>query len=137
MGARRCAVQAIYQWIISGTKPEKIVEEFVSERELIKVNLDYFKLLAREIPRNYPSLVAEIEHAIDRKWARIDPVEQAILLLGAYELGFCPQIPWRVVINESIDLCKMFGAEEAHRYVNGVMDKLAQRSRQVEIAGSM
>lgn len=130
-------MQAIYQWLISGTTPEKIVEEFVTDRELVKVDLEYFTELTREIPRHYDALVAGIEQAIDRDWSRIDPVEQAILLLGSYELSHCPQIPWRVVVNEGIDLCKMFGAEEAYRYVNGVLDKIAQNTRQLEIAGSL
>ncbi len=133
--ARRCAVQALYQWIITGTSPESIVAEFVAERELIKVDVDYFAQLSREIPRHYEALLADIECAIDREWLRIDPVERAVLLLSTYELRHCPQIPWRVVVNEGVELSKMFGADEAHRYINGVLDKIAQLTRQTEISG--
>lgn len=135
MRARRCAVQAIYQWIIAGQHPDNIVAEFVSDRELIKVDLDYFSQLARFVPQQHDELVALIEPALDREWARVDTVERAVLLLGAYELSHCPEIPWRVVVNEAVDLCKMFGAEDAHRYINGVLDKVARNCRQVEIAG--
>lgn len=133
--ARRCAVQALYQWIMAGTPPASIVKEFVAERELIKVDMDYFTELTREVPGKFDQLLAAIEPALDRSWSQLDTVERAILLIGTYELRFCPQIPWRVVINEAIELCKMFGAEDAHRYVNGVLDKVAHECRCVEIAG--
>ena len=135
IGARRCAVQAIYQWIISSTKPQTIVDEFLDERELRKVDLEYFTELALNIPRRHDALLAALSPLLDRAWPQIDPVERAVLLLGAYELCYCPHIPWRVVVNEGVELCKMFGAQDAHRYINGVLEKLAQSSREVEIAG--
>ncbi len=133
--ARRCAVQALYQWIITSTPPATIVKEFVADRELIDVDMNYFSELTREIPSKYVDLLAPIESAIDRSWAQIDTVERAVLLIGTYELHFCPQIPWRVVLNEAVELCKMFGAQDAHRYVNGVLDKIARAARKVEIEG--
>ncbi len=121
---------------MAGAPPEDIVGEFVADRELIKVDLEYFSELVREVPARFDELIAGIEPAIDREWVQIDPVERAILLIGTYELRFCPQIPWRVVLNEAIELCKMFGAEDAHKYINGVLDKIAATSRDMEIAGS-
>ena len=134
--ARRCAVQSLYQWIIAGTPPASIVQEFIADRELIKVDMDYFTELTREIPSRFDELIATIEPKIDRPWPRIDTVERAILLIGTYELCFCLYIPWRVVLNEAVELCKMFGAEDGHRYINGVLDKIAQDSRCGEIVGS-
>jgi N utilization substance protein B len=109
--ARRCAVQALYQWQMSGQDPHDIFEEFVTEREVIGVDMDYFSTLTRSIPEHFAIL----------------------LLLGTYELRFCPDLPWRVVINEGVELCKMFGAEDGYRYVNGILDKLAKKLRRVEI----
>lgn len=132
--ARRCAVQALYQWIVARAAPAEIIGEFVADRELVKVDLDYFTELTREVPARFDDLFASIEPTIDRSWAQIGPVEQSILLIGTYELRYCPGIPWRVVVNEGVELCKMFGPEDAHKYINGVLDKIARGCREVEIA---
>jgi transcription antitermination protein NusB len=134
MRARRCVVQALYQWIVARTPPADIIREFVADRELIKVDIEYFAELTRSIPPKFDELLGEISPVIDRQWAQVDPVEQAILLIGAYELRFCPHVPWRVVVNEAVELCKMFGAEDAHKYINGVLDKLARTARVAEIS---
>lgn len=134
--ARRCAVQALYQWIVTNASPIEIVGEFVADRELIKVDVDYFTELTRAVPAQFNDLFASIEPAIDRSWAQIGPVEQSILLIGTYELRYCAHIPWRVVLNEGVELCKMFGPEDAHKYINGVLDKIARSCRALEIAGN-
>ncbi|MFP6781152.1 MAG: transcription antitermination factor NusB, partial [Gammaproteobacteria bacterium] len=99
------------------------------------VDMAYFSQLTRLIPENFDELLANITPALDRSWTRIDTVEQAVLLVGAYELQFCSDVPWRVVVNEAVDLCKMFGAQDAHKYINGVLDKIARGVRTVEISG--
>ena len=129
-------MQALYQWIVAGTPPATIVREFVADRELVKVDMSYFTELTGEIPAKFEDLLATLEPELDRPWQQVDMVERAILLIGAYELRFCPHVPWRVAVNEAIELCKMFGAEDAHRYVNGVLDKIARTHRALEIAGS-
>jgi N utilization substance protein B len=134
--ARRCAVQALYQWLLAGAAPESIIAEFKDGREIENVDLEYFSTLTREIPRHEEELRAVLQTVLDRPWERIGPVERSVLLLGTYELMHCPQVPWRVVVNEGVELCKMFGADEAHRYVNGVLDKLARELRKLEIEGS-
>ncbi len=134
--ARRCAVQALYQWIVTNASPIEIVGEFVSDRELIKVDLDYFTELMREVPARFDDLLVIIEPAIDRSWTQIGPVERSILLIGTYELRCCTDIPWRVVLNEGVELCKMFGPEDAHKYINGVLDKIARSCRALEIASN-
>lgn len=134
MRARRCAVQALYQWQMAGQEPRDIVSEFVSDRELVSVDMDYFKVLVREVPRQFDALKSDLESCLDREWLRLDPVERSVLLIGAFEMQNCPEMPYRVVINEGVELCKMFGTAEGHRYVNGVLDRLAQAKRAPEIA---
>ena len=131
--ARRCAVQALYKWQLAGQDPNEILREFVAERELFKVDMEYFSTLTREIPRHLETLQADLKPALDREWHKLGPVERGVLLVGAYELHFCPHIPWRVVVNEAVELCKMFGADEAHKYINGVLDKTARSLRAQEI----
>ncbi|MGE0383880.1 MAG: transcription antitermination factor NusB [Gammaproteobacteria bacterium] len=133
--ARRCAVQALYQWQLAGHPPADIIKEFVAERETEGADIEYFDRLVREIPRCAPELERRLGTVTDREWLRIDPVERAVLLVGAFELEHCPEIPWRVVVNESIELAKLFGAEQGHRYVNAALDRLARDLRAVEIAG--
>ena len=129
-------MQALYQWIVTHASPAEIVGEFVADRELVKVDIEYFSELTREVPSRYDDLLTTIKLAIDRDWTQIGPVEQSILLIGTYELRFCPNIPWRVAINEGVELCKMFGAEDAHKYINGVLDKIAHACREIEISGN-
>ena len=133
--ARRSAVQALYQWHLAGGAPEGIIGEFLQERETERMDLDYFSTLVRDVIRQEPGLREHLTPLVDRPWERVGPVERSILLLGAYELASCPHIPWRVVVNEGVELCKMFGADEAHKFINGVLDRLAHALRKVEIAG--
>lgn len=134
MRARRCAVQALYQWQMAGAEPSAIVREFVADRELVSVDMEYFSALVREVPLQFETLKADLEPCLDRAWKSLDPVERSVLLIGAFELRNCLDMPYRVVINEGVELCKMFGTVEGHRYVNGVLDRLAQTQRAVEVA---
>ena len=134
--ARRCAVQAIYQWQMAGQDPRDILNEFVAERELVNVDMDYFQRLIRGVPAHIDTLQADLRGVIDRNLEELDPVERAILLIGAYEMRYCAEVPWRVVINEAIELEKMFGAEQGHRYVNTAVDRLARVIRPKEVGGS-
>lgn len=134
--ARRCALQALYQWQMAGRHPKDILSEFVAERELIKIDMDYFKRLTQDIPENIGIIESQLKDVIDRPLEQLDPVERAILYIGAYELGFCLEVPWRVVVNEGVELSKMFGAEEGHKYINGALDTLARTLRANEILSS-
>ena len=131
--ARRTAVQALYQWQLAGGSAQSIVAEFLRERETERMDLEYFTTLMREIIERETALRELLAPLLDRPWERIGPVERSVLLLGAYELAHCLHIPWRVVVNEGIELCKMFGADEAHKYINGVLDRLARELRKLEI----
>lgn len=132
--ARRCAVQSLYQWQVAGATPETILAEFLNEREVDKVDVEYFATLTREIPRAADELRELLQPLLDRPWERVGPVERSVLLIGAYELKHCLHIPYRVVVNEGVELSKMFGADEAHRYINGVLDRLARELRAIEIS---
>ncbi len=95
--------------------------------------MGYFDNLVRQIPLHIHELDDHLIPYIDRDINEIDPVERAILRVGAFELEFHPEVPYKVIINEAVELAKTFGAEHGHRYVNGVLDKVAARLRIVEI----
>ena len=134
--ARRCAVQALYQWQLNAQEPSDIIREFVAEREFDQVDVDYFNALMHDIPAEFEQLTSDLRACIDREWDKLDPVERSVLLIGAYEMRHRLEVPYRVVINEGVELCKMFGTVEGHRYVNGVLDRLAHAQRAVEVAAA-
>ncbi|MEM7467277.1 MAG: transcription antitermination factor NusB [Pseudomonadota bacterium] len=134
--ARRCAVQALYQWLLAGQPPNQIIQEFIADRELVNVDMAYFSELTKTIPENYDQLRAFIIPHLDRDWQQIGPVEKCVLLVGAYELSSNPEIPWKVVINEAVGLSKMFGSEDAHKYINGVLDKIAETETRLGLPGA-
>lgn len=127
--ARRCAVQALYQWQVTGQDPEKIVESFIVNENLSGKHRDYFLTLINIIPNCIEQIDGLILPHLDREADKVDLIEQAILRLGTYELRYDPTIPVNVVIDEAIDLAKTFGSEQGFRYVNGVLDKVAREVR--------
>ncbi len=131
--ARERAVQALYQWQIAGQNLSDIEQQFLEEQDMANTDLDYFRELLHKVPAHLDELDAVIAPHLDRQVNQIDPVERAILRAGVYELRFRIDIPYRVVINEAVELAKRFGAEQGHRYVNGVLDKAAQQLRSVEV----
>jgi transcription antitermination protein NusB len=132
--ARRYAIQALYEWQVSGNAPLAIEQQFLIEHNTRKFDRPYFKELLIGITDTIEELDSEIEPLSDRPFKEVDIVEKAILRLGCFELKNRIDIPYRVVINEAIELTKTFGAEEAYRFVNGTMDKLAANLRQTEVA---
>ena len=132
--ARHLAVQALYQWQMTGQDVGDVVGQFLASQDGTKFEVDYFRDLLRGIAINLNALDAWLQPHVDRPIAQIDPVERAILRLGAYELAHHPEVPYRVVINEAVELAKVFGAEEGHKYVNGVLDKVARALRSAEVA---
>jgi len=131
--ARRLALQALYQWDLGGQSAADIAAQFLASDELGKADVDYFSELLTEVSDRSGELDAQIAPLLERPIAEVDPVERAILRLGAYELGQRLDVPYRVVINEGVELAKTFGAEQGHRFVNGVLDKLAARLRTAEV----
>lgn len=133
--ARRNAVQALYQWQLTGQDVSSIESQFLLEHEMTNVDVDYFCELLREVPLHLHELDDHIIEFIDRGIEEVDPVERAILRMSTYELEFRLDIPYKAVINESVEMAKMFGAEQGHKYVNGIIDRIAHKLRATEIAG--
>lgn len=131
--SRRHAVQAIYQWQMAGQDVEDIYNQFLEEQDVQAFEISYFKDLLSGVPGHLSELDALLKPALDRAIESVDPVERAVLRLGAYEMLYHPEVPYRVVINESVELAKIFGAEQGHKYVNGVLDQIAKRVRVHEV----
>ncbi|MBD3671689.1 MAG: transcription antitermination factor NusB [Gammaproteobacteria bacterium] len=131
--ARSRAIQAIYDWQVSGNDVRDVEEYFLTEQNMKKTDLDYFSELLHGIPKHLSELDAQLQPLLDRPMAEVDPVEKAILRIGAYEFAHRIDVPYRVVINEAVELAKEFGAEESHKYINSVLDKLAIKLRSVEV----
>lgn len=130
--ARRSAVQALYQWQVGGQDVSAIHQQFLVEQDMKKVDQEYFKEVLYGVVTNLDDIDEKISPFLDRNINSVDPVERAVLRLGAYELIYKLDVPYRVVINEALEAAKIFGAEQGHRYVNGVLDKVAQQTRELE-----
>lgn len=122
--ARRAALQALYQWQMTDTETGDLILQFERGGRLRGIDADYFRLLVRGTIAAAAELESEFAEYLDRPLSQLDPVERAVLLLGAYELRECPEVPYRVAINEALELAKSFGATEGHRFINGVLDKV-------------
>jgi N utilization substance protein B len=131
--ARKAAVQALYQWQMTGQSLVEIERQFIEEERLKDVQKSYFTELFHGVPKNLEAIDQALAEFVDRPVDMIDPVERAILRIGAYELINRLDMPYRVVLNEGINLAKYFGADGSHRYVNGILDKVAQKKRTVEV----
>jgi len=131
--ARRYAVQGIYQWQLSGNPIKDIELQFLETINAKKVDIEYFQ----EVLVNTLSGITEIDELIvpvlERDINEVNPVELAILRLACYELMSRIDVPYKVVINEALELTKTFGAQEGHKFVNGILDKLAKQTRKMEI----
>ena len=132
--SRSLAIQALYQWQLAGQDIGAIIDHFMVEQDAKKFDTEYFTELVRAVPTRLDELDAALAPCVDRALESVDPVERAILRLGTYELIEHPEIPYRVIINEAVELAKTFGAEKGHRYVNGVLDKAARALRPIEAA---
>lgn len=135
--ARQYALQAIYQWQIAGTSRGDLLAQYRSEPGMIKCDSVYFADLVEGVLTHEESLEESFVSVVDRPVDQLDPIERATLLIGAYELRDHPEIPYRVVINEAVELAKRYGATESHKYINGVMDRLARKLREVEIKAGL
>jgi N utilization substance protein B len=133
--ARRRALQAVYAWQMSGSKMTSVIEQFRHEQDMEVADLEYFEDLLRGVEEHVQALDEALKPYIDREVEQIDPVERAALRLAAYELKYRPDVPYRVIINEAIEVTKRFGADHGHSYVNGVLDKLAAQLRVTEKQG--
>jgi len=130
--ARQLAVQGLYEWHLSGNTIDDIAKQCLDAKRGKNIDEAYFEELIFKISSTVESLNDKLMPFLSRKITEIDPVERAILQLGAYELSQKIEIPYKVVINEAIELAKTFGAEQSHKFVNGILDKVAAQSREVE-----
>jgi len=131
--AREFALQGLYQWRIGGAD-EAAIEAHVQEVSgFDKADRNFFLGLLRGVLKNRVELVLAIQPHLDRKFDELSPIEACILLVGGHELQAYPETPYRVVINEAIELAKAYGGTDGHKYVNGVLDKLAAVLRPVEV----
>lgn len=157
--ARRYAVLALYQWQLTGQDPVEIgcqfrddatwMDEIVAAfgeraetpdtggKQARTYDQELFRQLLYGIPACLEQVDARLQPVLDRPLARVDPVERAILRVGAYELLYSPAIPYRVIINEAVEVAKLLGAEQSHRYINGVLDRIARGVRDGEIAAAV
>ncbi|SDB82406.1 transcription antitermination factor NusB [Acinetobacter boissieri] len=130
--ARRFAVQGIYEWQMSQNPSHQIEARTRADNAMHKVDLNYYHELLTQVIAEHEILDQLLLSVLDRELSALDSVELSILRLGAYELRDHAEIPYRVVLDESIELAKHFGGADSHKYINGVLDRLAQTLRQAE-----
>jgi len=131
--ARELALQGLYQWQLAHKDPTIIVAELAEMEGYGKSDVEYVRALLNGAIDNSARLESEIAPFLDRPFRELSPIERGILLLGAYELMNELEVPYRVVINEAVELAKVYGGTDGHKFVNGVLDKVAGRLRELEV----
>lgn len=134
--ARELALQGLYQWQLTGASAGEIGRDLADVEGHSSADADFLGAELEGVIGEAKGLQALLEPLADRKWAEVSPVEKAILLIGAWEIAHLPQVPYRVAINEAIELAKRFGGTDGHKYVNGILDKVAQALRPEEVAAA-
>jgi len=132
--ARVKALQALYQWDLNDSNVKDIETQFLDTQEMDRVDLEYFSALLHGVPALVDKIDESLATCLDRPVDELDPIERAICRIGAWELIERLELPVKVIINESVEITKKFGADQGHRFVNGVMDKLAGVCRPVEVS---
>lgn len=130
--ARRRALQAIYQWQMTGQNPREILAQFREVQDLSGVDEAHFENLLLGVSSGVEGLDQEIQQFLDRPIGQVDMMEQVVLRIGAFEMLNCPESPFKVVVDECVDLAHRFGSEQGHSYVNAVLDKAARQWRPAE-----
>jgi N utilization substance protein B len=131
--SREMALQALYEWLLTGHDAETLCRAAVESKEFPRADQTHLAALVHGVIEHSNDLHAGIQPFLDRPAESLSPVEHALLLIGGYELTQCPDIPYRVVINEAVELAKSYGGTDGHKYVNGVLDKLAAQVRPREV----
>lgn len=127
--ARKAAVQALYQWDLTAQAADQIERQFSQIHDMQNIDKKYLREILHEVPKREVEIQNAIAVHLDREFKKLDPVERAILRIGAYELLCRPDVPTRVVMNEMIELAKVFGSDHSYKFINGVMDKMAKALR--------
>jgi N utilization substance protein B len=134
--AREYALRGLYSWLLSRQGHADITTTLQEDAQFRKADEDYFSQLLQGAIDDAPNLEMKLRPCLDREVAELSPVERGILMIGAYELTACPDVPYRVAINEAVELAKIYGGTDGHKYVNGVLDKLAKIMRPAETQSS-
>ena len=131
--AREFALQALYQWQLAGQSLADIEQQYAQADGFAKADGKLFSVILSGVLKHADTLKEQLSPHLDRPWNEVSPIESAVLLMGGFELVNLPETPYRVIINEAIELAKSFGGTDGHKYVNGVLDKLAMTVRAGEI----
>ena len=127
--ARKLAMQALYRLQLNEAPWQDLLSEFAAEEDMARADREYFDEIVRAVVESRAALDEQLKDWADRAPAELDPVEHAVLLIGVHELAHRPDVPWRVVVNEAVSLTRRFGATDAHKYVNAVLDRAARALR--------
>jgi N utilization substance protein B len=133
--ARRRALQAIYQWQLTGQDAHDILQQFRAVQDMSGVDEEHFEKLLRGVSSEKQGLDDALQPFLDRPFDQLDMMERVVLRIGAFELLHCPELPFRVTVDECVDLAHRFGSEQGHAYVNAVLDKAARQWRPQETGG--
>ena len=131
--SRARVVQALYQWLTSGGEIEQIEQQFLNQKEG-KISKSFFSNLILNISKNISVLDEIIEPSLNREFSELGPTEKAVMYLAVYELKFQLEVPYKVVINEAVELTKLYGADGAYKLINTSLDKIAKELRSLELA---
>jgi len=135
--ARHYAMQALYQWQMAGSSLNAIEAEFRTDNDMKNVDVEYFHNVLHGVPEHLSQLEALFQpYLVERSLEELDPVTEALLRMACYELQFRIDVPYKVVINESVSLAKKFGAEDSHKFINGVLDKVSAKVRALEFSAN-
>ncbi len=132
--ARELALQGLYEYYVAGHDPVSIRLRIEGEDDFKRADKEFFREMWRGLSDDWAALIALVQPFLDRKFEEVSPIERGVILIGAWELKQRLDVPYRVAINESVELAKSFGGTDGHKWVNGVLDKLAPSLRADEIA---
>ena len=134
--ARRMLIQALYSWDVGGTELVDIEAEFHTDNDMSKVDTALFHTILFGVPKNLAQIDGTYSSYLDRENKQLDPVSRAVLRLSSYEMVFSIDVPYKVVINEGVNLAKTYGPTDAYKFINGVLDKVAIEHRAAEVAAN-
>ena len=134
--ARRLSVQALYAWELGGTDLETIEASFHVDNDMSKVDTQLFHNLLFGVPNNISEIDAAYQPHLDREQEQLDPISKVVLRLSTYELLYTLEVPYKVAINEGVNLAKTFGPLDAYKFINGILDRVAADKRAVEVSAA-
>ena len=134
--ARELVLQGLYQWLVARTPPAAVRAQLAESSRFAKCDQGFFDALWSGVTQDFDPLLAALRPFVDRPIEQVSPIEKAVLTIGAWELERCPETPYRVAINEAVELAKAYGGTDGHKYVNGVLDKLALATRAAEFGAA-